>query len=130
MELEKVREAAERVAARWALRYLTSNGRLGSSACCEYILTGCRARRIPRVGCHHKDCERVSEQLSVILDMEDLVPGPAMCWSEFAGAGPEIDQAGGLRALRGTAGENLVERAGGKAEVFGRPAGGNYRMEG
>jgi ribosome maturation factor RimP len=25
----------------------------------------------------HKDCERVSEQLSVILDVEDLIPGPS-----------------------------------------------------
>lgn len=29
------------------------------------------------LGVTHKDCERVSEQLSVILDVEDLVPGPA-----------------------------------------------------
>ena len=29
------------------------------------------------LGISHKDCERVSEQLSVILDVEDLVPGPA-----------------------------------------------------
>jgi len=28
-------------------------------------------------GISHKDCERVSEQLSVILDVEDLVPGPS-----------------------------------------------------
>jgi len=28
-------------------------------------------------GVTHKDCERVSEQLSVILDVEDLVPGPS-----------------------------------------------------
>lgn len=29
------------------------------------------------LGVTHKDCERVSEQLSVILDVEDLVPGPS-----------------------------------------------------
>ncbi len=29
------------------------------------------------LGVTHKDCERVSEQLSVIMDVEDLVPGPA-----------------------------------------------------
>ena len=28
-------------------------------------------------GVTHQDCERVSEQLSVILDVEDLVPGPS-----------------------------------------------------
>jgi len=27
-------------------------------------------------GISHRDCEKVSEQLSVILDVEDLVPGP------------------------------------------------------
>src|SRR5271155_2042394 len=31
---------------RWASRSSTSNGRLESSACCEYLLTGCPARRI------------------------------------------------------------------------------------
>ena len=30
-----------------------------------------------RLGVTHKDCERVSEQLSVILDVEDLIPGPS-----------------------------------------------------
>jgi len=29
------------------------------------------------LGITHKDCERVSQQLSVILDVEELVPGPA-----------------------------------------------------
>ena len=29
------------------------------------------------LGVTHKDCERVSEQLSVILDVEDLIPGPS-----------------------------------------------------
>jgi ribosome maturation factor RimP len=28
-------------------------------------------------GISHSDCERVSQQLSVILDVEDLVPGPS-----------------------------------------------------
>jgi len=29
------------------------------------------------LGISHKDCEKVSQQLSVILDVEDLVPGPS-----------------------------------------------------
>jgi ribosome maturation factor RimP len=29
------------------------------------------------LGVTHNDCQRVSEQLSVIFDVEDLVPGPA-----------------------------------------------------
>ena len=28
-------------------------------------------------GISHSDCERVSQQLSVMLDVEDLVPGPS-----------------------------------------------------
>ena len=28
------------------------------------------------LGVSHSDCQRVSEQLSVILDVEELVPGP------------------------------------------------------
>ena len=36
----------------------------------------CRpSTRIPKIT--HGDCERVSQQLSVILDVEDLIPGPA-----------------------------------------------------
>ena len=45
------------------------------------------------LGVSHKDCQRVSEQLSVILDVEDLVPGPQLhSGNQFAGPGSKADQ--------------------------------------
>jgi len=41
------------------------------------------------LGVTHKDCERVSEQLSVILDVEDLVPGPSYV---LEGSSPGLDR--------------------------------------
>ena len=47
------------------------------------------------LGVSHADCQRVSEQLSVILDVEDLVPGPSYILEiELAGHGSKVDQAG------------------------------------
>ncbi|MCS7314472.1 MAG: ribosome maturation factor RimP [Bryobacterales bacterium] len=67
--IARVREAAERVAESEGLEVL------------EVELHGSGRRRVLRVyidkpgGVSHRDCETVSEQLGVILDVEDLVPG-------------------------------------------------------
>src|SRR2546425_12157612 len=37
----------------------------------------------------HSDCERVSQQLSVILDVEELIPGPAGYTLEVSSPGME-----------------------------------------
>ncbi|HEV8385669.1 MAG TPA: ribosome maturation factor RimP [Candidatus Acidoferrales bacterium] len=69
MELEKIREAAERVAHSEALEVVDVEWKVGK-------------QRFLRVyidkpgGVSHSDCEALSKQLSVILDVEDLVPGP------------------------------------------------------
>jgi len=70
MDLEKIREAAGRVATSAGMEVIDVEWKVGK-------------QRFLRVsidkpgGVSHKDCEQVSNQLSVILDVEDLVPGPA-----------------------------------------------------
>jgi len=69
MELERIREAAERVARSLGMEVVDVEWKVGK-------------QRFLRVyidkpdGVSHKDCEAVSNQFSVILDVEDLVPGP------------------------------------------------------
>jgi ribosome maturation factor RimP len=69
MDIEKIREAAERVARSESLEVVDVEWKIGK-------------QRFLRVsidkpgGVSHSDCEAVSKQLSVLLDLEDLVPGP------------------------------------------------------
>jgi ribosome maturation factor RimP len=69
MELERIREAAERAARSAGVEIVDVEWKIGK-------------QRFLRVyidkpdGVSHRDCEAVSNQLSVILDVEDLVPGP------------------------------------------------------
>jgi ribosome maturation factor RimP len=69
MELESIREAAERVARSLGMDVVDVEWKVGK-------------QRFLRVyidkpdGISHRDCEAVSNQLSLILDVEDLVPGP------------------------------------------------------
>jgi len=101
LDLEKVRQAAERVArsegleiadVEWKVgkqRFLRvyidrlpqqaeaataadSHGGNGSDSGTEEVTA---SNPYPKIS--HRDCERVSQQLSVILDVEDLIPGPA-----------------------------------------------------
>ena len=68
MELDRIREAAARVAGSLGLEIVDVEWKVGK-------------QRLLRVyidkpeGVSHSDCQAVSEQLSVILDVEDLVPG-------------------------------------------------------
>ena len=87
MNLEKIREAAERVARSEGLEIVDVEWKIGKQRFLRvYIDRVPPARRAeaiegeedassyPKIS--HADCERVSQQLSVILDVEDLVPGP------------------------------------------------------
>ena len=70
MNLEKVSEAAERVARSEGLEIVDVEWKVGK-------------QRFLRIsidkpgGVSHTDCEGMSHQLSAILDVEELVPGPA-----------------------------------------------------
>ena len=70
MDLEKIRAAAERVARSEGLEVVDVEWKVGKQRFLRVYLD-------KPEGVNHGDCERVSQQLSVILDVEDLVPGPS-----------------------------------------------------
>ncbi len=99
MDLERIREAAGRVARSEGLEVVEVEWKVGkqrflrvtidrppapaassqSAAGPETVAHrsgGANAGGAVSGGISHSDCERVSQQLSVILDVEDLVPGP------------------------------------------------------
>jgi ribosome maturation factor RimP len=113
LDLEKIREAAERVARSLGLEIFDVEWKVGKQRFLRVIID-----RPPKVaapvsdaggsllppaepseragsepGISHADCQRVSEQLSVILDVEELIPGPA-------GYTLEVSSPGMDRALR------------------------------
>lgn len=69
MELDRIREAAERAARAAGVEVVDVEWKVGK-------------QRFLRVyidkpgGVSHRDCEAVSNQLGTLLDVEDLVPGP------------------------------------------------------
>jgi ribosome maturation factor RimP len=78
MDLEKVREAATRVAGSLGLEVFDVEWKVGKQRLLRVYLDRLPGPENPEgLGVTHKDCERVSADLSVILDVEDLVPGPS-----------------------------------------------------
>ena len=87
MNLEKIRDAAERVACSEGLEVVDVEWKIGKQRFLRVYID-----RVPPVkpagaiegeealnpfpNISHADCERVSQQLSVIPDVEDLIPGP------------------------------------------------------
>ena len=82
MQLEKIREAAERVARSEGLEVVDVEWKVGKQRFLRVYIDRLPAAAeangqpdpYPKIS--HADCERVSQQLSVILDVEELVPGP------------------------------------------------------
>jgi ribosome maturation factor RimP len=68
MELDRIREAAERVAKSLGLEVVGVEWKIGKQRLLRLYID-------KPEGISHSDCQAVSEQLSVILDVEDLVPG-------------------------------------------------------
>ena len=78
MDLEKIREAAERVARSEGIEIVDVEWKIGKQRLLRIYLDRPGDATNPAGGTiSHKDCELVSQQLSVILDVEDLVPGPS-----------------------------------------------------
>jgi ribosome maturation factor RimP len=78
MDLEKIREAAERVAHSEGVEIFDIEWKVGKQRLLRVYLDRLPTPIDPKGGgISHNDCERVSKQLSVILDVEDLVPGPS-----------------------------------------------------
>ncbi len=112
LDLEKIRGAAERVARSEGLEIYDVEWKVGKQRFLRVIID-----RLPKVraavtdsagqappvgdategaggelGVSHADCQRVSQQLSVILDVEELIPGPGYIL--------EVSSPGMDRALR------------------------------
>ncbi len=78
MDLGKIREAAERVARSQGLEIFDVEWLVGKQRLLRVYLDRLPGPANPEnLGVTHADCQRVSEQLSVILDVEELVPGPS-----------------------------------------------------
>ena len=69
MDLDRIREAAERVARTEGLEVWDIEWRVGKDRFLHVYIDR------PE-GVSHADCQAVSDQLSVILDIEELIPGP------------------------------------------------------
>jgi ribosome maturation factor RimP len=143
VNLEKIREAAERVARSEGLEVVDVEWKIGKQRFLRVYIdrvpiqpaeTGEQEVAVPFPKISHADCERVSQQLSVILDVEELVPGPGYIL--------EVSSPGMDRALKGE--KDFTRFAGrlakistvapiGEAKFFeGRLKGfadGNVRME-
>lgn len=68
MDIEKIRQAAGRVARSLGIEVVDVEWKLGKQRLLRVYIDKSE-------GVSHNDCQAVSEQLSVILDVEDLVPG-------------------------------------------------------
>src|SRR5579864_8421564 len=77
MDLEKIREAAERVSRSVGVEVVEVEWKVGKQRLLRvYIDRPPSPGQSIGSGISHNDCEAVSNQLSVILDIEELVPGP------------------------------------------------------
>lgn len=93
MDLEKIRGAADRVARSLGLEVYDVEWKVGKQRFLRVILDrppkvgaiisdaagqlgSAEAASGSSLGISHDDCQRVSQQLSVILDVEELIPGP------------------------------------------------------
>ncbi len=77
MHLDKVRGAAERVARSLGMDVMDVEWQVGKSRLLRVYLDRPPTEENPKGGSiTHTDCENVSSQLSVLLDVEDLIPGP------------------------------------------------------
>jgi ribosome maturation factor RimP len=78
MDLDRIREAAERVARSEGLEVFDVEWKVGKQRLLRVYIDRVPGPDNPGAsGVSHTDCQRVSEQLSVILDVEELIPGAA-----------------------------------------------------
>jgi len=145
VNLEKVREAAERVARSEGLEVVDVEWKIGKQRFLRVYIDKVPPRKpaaaiageeapspYPKIS--HADCERVSQQLSVILDVEELIPGPGYTL-EISSPGMDraLTKAADFERFTGRLAKILTAEPVGDAKFFeGRLRGladGNVRME-
>ncbi|HYL87016.1 MAG TPA: ribosome maturation factor RimP [Candidatus Angelobacter sp.] len=152
MDLEKIRGAAERVARSEGLEVVDVEWKIGKQRFLRVYID-----RVPKPAARisdaagpledpgevvhdpfpkisHADCERVSQQLSVILDVEELVPGPGYILEVSSpGMDRALKKAADFERFRGRLAKITTAEPVGDAKFFeGRLAGfadGKVRME-
>jgi ribosome maturation factor RimP len=158
LDLEKVRQAAERVARSEGLEIADVEWKVGKQRFLRVYIdrlpepsraadtTGPdgagdseadeqdRAPSNPYPKITHGDCERVSQQLSVILDVEDLIPGPGYVLEVSSpGMDRALTKAADFERFRGRLAKVVTTELVENAKFFeGRLAGlaeGRVRME-
>ena len=154
VDLEKIRAAAERVARSEGLEVVDVEWKIGKQRFLRvYIdrvakpaavisdaagtlaaVEGVEVVNDPFPKISHADCERVSQQLSVILDVEELVPGPGYILEVSSpGMDRALKKAADFERFRGRLAKITTTEPIGDAKFFeGRLAGfaeGKVRME-
>jgi len=151
LDLEKIRDAAERVARSEGLEVVDVEWKIGKQRFLRVYID-----RVPKPAAtisdaagiigsteivndpfpkiSHSDCERVSQQLSVILDVEDLVPGPGYILEVSSpGMDRALKKAADFERFKGRLAKISTAEPIGDAKFFeGRLAGfvdGKVRME-
>jgi ribosome maturation factor RimP len=151
VDLEKIRAAAERVARSEGLEVVDVEWKIGKQRFLRVYID-----RVPKPAAvisdaagtlapgevvndpfpkiSHSDCERVSQQLSVILDVEELIPGPAYILEVSSpGMDRALKKAADFERFRGRLAKITTTEPIGDAKFFeGRLAGfaeGKVRME-
>jgi len=151
VDLEKIRAAAERVARSEGLEVVDVEWKIGKQRFLRVYID-----RVPKPAAvisdaagtlapgevvndpfpkiSHADCERVSQQLSVILDVEELIPGPAYILEVSSpGMDRALKKAADFERFRGRLAKITTTEPIGDAKFFeGRLAGfaeGKVRME-
>lgn len=156
MDLEKVRQAAERVARSEGLEIADVEWKVGKQRFLRVYIDRLPERTAapdaqdsngsnasdaeeaplsnPYPKITHGDCERVSQQLSVILDVEDLIPGPGYVLEVSSpGMDRALKKAADFERFRGRKAKIVTTEPVGDAKFFeGRLAGvapGKVRIE-
>ena len=145
MNLEKVREAAERVARSLGLEVVDVEWKIGKQRFLRVYIDRVPPSKLaeaiegeeapsPYPKISHADCERVSQQLSVILDVEELITGPGYVL-EISSPGMDraLTKAADFERFAGRLAKISTAEPIGDAKFFeGRLRGfadGNVRME-
>jgi ribosome maturation factor RimP len=151
VDLEKIREAAERVARSEGLEIVDVEWKIGKQRFLRVYID-----RVPKAAAgisdaaglfgstevvhdpfpkiSHSDCESVSKQLSVILDVEELIPGPGYVLEVSSpGMDRALKKAADFERFKGRLAKISTSEPVGDAKFFeGRLAGfadGKIRME-
>jgi ribosome maturation factor RimP len=151
LDLEKIREAAERVARSEGLQIADVEWKIGKQRFLRVYID-----RVPKPAAEisdaagalgtmevahdpypkvsHADCERVSKQLSVILDVEELIPGPGYILEVSSpGMDRALNKPADFERFKGRLAKITTSEPVGEAKFFeGRLAGygeGKVRLE-